>query len=563
MSFSSLPILAKFAIPAAIAACVATAIVIYASIVIAGLSGISAQLVDGEAARLQCALTAQSEFNNAAISEKNAILAAGDAKAVAEAIAKYATATDAVLACVTALERITPDAAQRGFIATFRQAVNDRRSASAHVFELAMANKAAAAYQYSRQQAAGYRQIAIAAIKSLIQADSAGMKAARDGSIVLAARTRLRLITGGAFGLSAAFGLLAWIALAQIGRPLAAITREMMRLAKGDLDIALPGIEKQDEIGALTRALQVFRKNAQTALQVRREQDAERAAREARHHKVEDFIASFDEQVRISFDALNASSGGLQTSAATMAADASESSRQVNAVTQASNEASAGVQAVAAATEQLHRSISEISRQVADSAALAAAAVAEVGRSTDTVGKLAGAANAIGEVIRLIQAVASKTNLLALNATIEASRAGDAGRGFAVVASEVKDLASQTAGATAGISAQIAAIQAETAEAVRAIGRIGGTINQMSSIATAIASAVEQQNYATRDIAQNIQEVSRGTAEVTANIAGVGAAAGSTGTAADHVNRAARDLAAQATRLRGEVNDFFAKIRSA
>jgi methyl-accepting chemotaxis protein len=563
VTFSSLPILAKFAVPAALAALIAGAIVFYAAIVIADLSTTAAQLADGDAARVQLALTAESDFNAAAVSEKNAILAAGDTKAVNDAMGKYGQATDTALDAADALARITPDAAQRALIGTFRQAVKDRRQASAHVFTLALAGNAGEAFQYSRHQAAQYRQIAIASITALIHADEAGMKAARDGSIVLASRAKLRLVAGGVLGLSGAFGLLAWIAVMQINRPLTAIAREMMRLANGELDIALPGIAKRDEVGALARSLLVFRENARTAGRLRQEQDAAGAAQALRHQEIEQSIAAFDAQLRTGLDAVNAASAGLQSYSARLAADAGETRHQVDAVSQASNAAASNVQAIAASTEELHLSISEISRQVAQCAGLASEAVTDVSRSTETVGNLAATAGEVGEVIRLIQAVAAKTNLLALNATIEASRAGDAGRGFAVVAGEVKALAAQTAAATTRISAQIAAMQAETASAVHAIATIGGTIGRMSDIATAIASAVEQQNAATKEIAQNINDVASGTAAVTANIASVGTAAGSTGAAADHVDSAARELGAQAARLRGDVDEFFGRIRSA
>ena len=100
------------------------------------------------------------------------------------------------------------------------------------------------------------------------------------------------------------------------------------------------------------------------------------------------------------------------------------------------------------------------------------------------IGKLSRAAQEIGDVVKLITAIAEQTNLLALNATIEAARAGEAGRGFAVVASEVKSLASQTAKATDEISSHILGMQGATQELVAAIKEIGGTIAQISDIAS-------------------------------------------------------------------------------
>jgi len=221
------------------------------------------------------------------------------------------------------------------------------------------------------------------------------------------------------------------------------------------------------------------------------------------------------------------------------------------------------VQTVAAATEELHASISEISRQVAQASETANLAVAETDRTNTTVEGLAEAAQKIGEVVSLIQNIASQTNLLALNATIEAARAGESGRGFAVVATEVKALATQTAKATEDISAQIAAIQHESNNAVTAIKTIGTTIAQMNEIATAIAAAVEQQSAATRDIAQNIQEVSKGTNEVSSNVGSVNEAANETGAAATEVLTAADDLSHQSEKLRADVNTFLGLIRAA
>ena len=165
--------------------------------------------------------------------------------------------------------------------------------------------------------------------------------------------------------------------------------------------------------------------------------------------------------------------------------------------------------------------------------------------------------------MKLISDIASQTNLLALNATIEAARAGEAGKGFAVVASEVKSLANQTAKATEEISAQIVAVQNVTKDAVDAIKRIGGTIGEVSTVATSIASAVEEQGAATQEITRNTQQAARGTKDVSENIAGVAAGTDETGTAAGGVKSAADALARQAEQLRGQVRDFLDKIRAA
>ena len=69
------------------------------------------------------------------------------------------------------------------------------------------------------------------------------------------------------------------------------------------------------------------------------------------------------------------------------------------------------------------------------------------------------------------------------------------------VASEVKTLATQTAKATEEIGGQIARMQDVTSRAVEAIHGIGTTVAHTSSIATAIAAAVEQQSAATSGIA--------------------------------------------------------------
>jgi methyl-accepting chemotaxis protein len=200
---------------------------------------------------------------------------------------------------------------------------------------------------------------------------------------------------------------------------------------------------------------------------------------------------------------------------------------------------------------------------VRESNKIADAAVVQAQQTDERIGKLSRAAQEIGDVVKLITAIAEQTNLLALNATIEAARAGEAGRGFAVVASEVKSLASQTAKATDDISTHIAGMQDATQESVAAIKEIGDTISQISEIASSIAQAVEQQNNATQEIAHSVQNVARGTDEAAADVMEVNRGATETGTASEGVLHSARTLASESTRLRQELNRFMGNIRAA
>jgi methyl-accepting chemotaxis protein len=206
-------------------------------------------------------------------------------------------------------------------------------------------------------------------------------------------------------------------------------------------------------------------------------------------------------------------------------------------------------------------SIAEIARQTAD-AARVAGEVADDGRRTDIiVSGLATAAQRIGEVIALINGIATQTNLLALNATIEAARAGEAGKGFAVVASEVKLLATQTAKATEDIQEQVTAIQQETARAVTAIRGISSRVEGLTGITTAVSSAVEEQGAATREIARSVQQAAQGTQAVSDTIASVTLATDETGAAAARLLISADEVAQQSDRLRAEADRFLASIR--
>ncbi len=346
--------------------------------------------------------------------------------------------------------------------------------------------------------------------------------------------------------------------------PIQAMTSVMGQLAEGNTDAEVPARDQRDEIGVMAQAVQVFKENAIRMSAMREEQEqAERQAQEDKHRAMNELADQFEQRIKGVVESVSASAHQLQSSAQSMSAAADQSSQQASTVASASEEASSNVQTVASASEELSSSISEISRQVVDSARIANEATEEAERTNHTVEGLNVAAQKIGDVVELINDIASQTNLLALNATIEAARAGEAGKGFAVVASEVKNLATQTAKATDEIAGQVSSMQEETVQAVDAIKGIGGTIGRINEIATSISSAVEEQGAATSEISRNVQEAARGTQDVSSNITGVTQAAQETGSTATQVLTASNELNQQSDTLRTEVESFLEQVRAA
>jgi methyl-accepting chemotaxis protein len=201
-------------------------------------------------------------------------------------------------------------------------------------------------------------------------------------------------------------------------------------------------------------------------------------------------------------------------------------------------------------------SIREIAHSSAEAARVADSAVSNAAEATATVGQLGASSNEIGDVLKVITAIAEQTNLLALNATIEAARAGDAGKGFAVVASEVKDLAQETARATDDITAKVTNIQSDAAKAAHAITQITQVIEQINSLQTTIASAVEEQTATTNEMSRNITQAATGSGEIAANITAVATAADSTRAGVTEARTAAAELARMSTDLQKLVLQF-------
>jgi methyl-accepting chemotaxis protein len=360
-------------------------------------------------------------------------------------------------------------------------------------------------------------------------------------------------------------GILALLLGRGISGPMTAMCKAMRELAGGHFDVVLPGLGRRDELGEMAGAVEEFKMQAiAKAERDAAAQDAQnKASSAARRAELIRFADDFEAAVGSIVSNVSASAVQLESAAGTLTRTAETTQSLSSQVAGASEEASNNMQSVATATEELSASVDEIGRRVRESNRIAEAAVLQAQQTDGRIGKLSRAAQEIGDVVKLITAIAEQTNLLALNATIEAARAGEAGRGFAVVASEVKSLASQTAKATDEISSHIAGMQGATQESVAAIKEIGGTIAQISGIASSIAGAVEQQSGATQEIARNVQHVAQGTHQAAANIMQVNRGATETGSASEDVLNSARTLSAESTRLRQELERFMANIRAA
>jgi methyl-accepting chemotaxis protein len=379
---------------------------------------------------------------------------------------------------------------------------------------------------------------------------------------VAALKTLILELVGIAIAIGIAVTCL-FVVVRRVTAPLERIGRTVRTLAGGDLQVDVTETGRGDEIGEVARSLEVFKQNALTARRLEDEQRATQAQKQERQKALESYIADFDQSMHEALEALASASTKMRATAGSLSSTAEETQRQAGAVASASEQTSANVQTVAASAEEMTSSIAEIGRQVARSLSIAEQAVENTQRTNGTVKTLAEAAQKIGQVMQLIQEIASQTNLLALNATIEAARAGEAGKGFAVVASEVKSLADQTAKATEEIGAQIAAMQSATGEAVTAIQAIGGIIGQINQISTTIAGAIEEQGTATQEIARNSQQAAKGTEQVSSNIAGVNSAVGETSAASAQVLASAEQLGSRSETLRADIKLFLEKVRAA
>jgi methyl-accepting chemotaxis protein len=347
-------------------------------------------------------------------------------------------------------------------------------------------------------------------------------------------------------------------------KPLARVRQVLEALIAGNRSADVPYIQRSDEIGVIARALVTFGQSMTENETLQAQQAAAHKASEAERKKLlESLATTFTESVGKLIGDLTKSAGTMRGDAESLSTASHRLSDLTARATHASERASGGIETVAGTASALSGAIAGAVSQVSDTSNAAQQAVANAEHTNEMVKALAAAANRIGEVVQLINDIASQTNLLALNATIEAARAGEAGKGFAVVASEVKNLANQTAKATEDIQSQVQDIQGQTDGAVRAIGAIAALIADISRKAAEAAGSIEQQGGASQAIAQNVQDVSHETNSMNASVHELSDSVQVTADACQRLQSASGHLMSQMDSLNGLARDFVAKVRAA
>jgi methyl-accepting chemotaxis protein len=347
-------------------------------------------------------------------------------------------------------------------------------------------------------------------------------------------------------------------------KPLARVRRVLEALIAGDRSADVPYTQRSDEIGVIARALVTFGQSMTENDTLQAQQAAAHKASEAERKKLlESLATTFTDSVGKLIGDLTRSAGTMRGDAESLSTASHRLSELTARATNASERASGGIETVAGTASALSGAIAGAVSQVSDTSNAAQQAVANAEHTNEMVKTLAAAANRIGEVVQLINDIASQTNLLALNATIEAARAGEAGKGFAVVASEVKNLANQTAKATEDIQSQVQDIQGQTDGAVKAIGAIAALIADISRKAAEAAGSIEQQGGASQAIAHNVRDVSHETNSMNASVHELSDSVQATADACQRLQSASGHLMSQMDSLNGLARDFVAKVRAA
>ncbi len=352
------------------------------------------------------------------------------------------------------------------------------------------------------------------------------------------------------------------LVLARQLKPMRQLALVTARLADEHYQATIPGLDRDDEIGTMARAVASFK-----ARLVDRERLRQLAAIETRHFserhaRIDERVDSFRRSIGRSLHEVGGLSDQMQVAADSLASIAKQTTARAERAVSAIRQTSANVSTVANASEDLSASIREIERQVGQTRSIVSAATRSTAETSSVIKGLFTKSEKIDEIIGLIQSIAAQTNLLSLNATIEAARAGESGRGFAVVAQEVKSLADQTTRASQHVADHVRAIQAATSQAVDAIEAIDVTMAKAEQFSAIIAVAVERQATATTAISRNAGDAAKAAGVAADSMKRLAAAIGETDQSAAQVHQSATDVGLQAHDLATTIDAFLTDTAS-
>ncbi|TWA59561.1 methyl-accepting chemotaxis protein [Azospirillum baldaniorum] len=358
------------------------------------------------------------------------------------------------------------------------------------------------------------------------------------------------------------FAIISLLVARSITRPLRLIEGVMERLAGGDRTATVPETRRRDEIGAMARAVSVFKENLQRTHELEQEsRRAERRAEEERESALRAIAHDFDSAFGRVLHTVSHAADQIRNGAHILRDTAEKMKEQALDTSEKAEQTSEVVGIVNNVSRTLSASIGEIGGRVTTSSTAIRRAVDHARQSDSAVAALADSSQRIGEIVRLINDIAGQTNLLALNATIEAARAGEAGKGFAVVASEVKVLANQTAKATEDIASQVGAIQEATGSVVEAIRAIRTTVEEVAHLSEDVSAAVRDQLEQTEEIVGAVGRANDNTHEVTESVSTMAITAAETGKSAIEMIYSAAQLADELRQLEADADRFVSSIR--
>lgn len=356
---------------------------------------------------------------------------------------------------------------------------------------------------------------------------------------------------------------IAFLISRSITQPLSLALQQTKGLERGDLDTAILGADRLDELGDLSKALLSFRDSLSQAREMREVQEQQNQEQLSRAKRVTELVSTFEAEAAEAVSAVDQFATELRSASSQMTQSLSQSEETVVQVASNSEEASVNVQTVASSAEELGASTAEINRVSEQVSSLVEEAGQKATSVGDNIGEMTHAVSSMEQSIDLINQVAEQTNLLALNATIEAARAGEAGKGFAVVASEVKALANQAQELNEEIAGRVQDVKDRTQAVSLAVDDVSDALDGIRAQASAAASVVTQQGGAVSEIAAAAQNAAKGATETATLVGGIRTKAGDATQEAQAVSRIGNELEARAKALRKNVDAFLTDVSAA